>query len=421
MHDSPARHDPTVWWHVYPLGALGVPVREPHDGAVVHRLPRLHAWLDHAAALGATGLQLGPVHTSASHGYDVLDHRAVDPRLGDEADLVALVDAAHARGMRVMLDGVFNHVGADHPWHRQALADGPGSPAARLFRIDWTDPAHPRSACFEGHQSLVLLDHDAPEVADLVVEAMGHWLRLGVDGWRLDAAYAVDPGFWARVLPRVRAEFPDVVVVGEVIHGDYPDVVARSGMDGVTQYELWKATWSAIADRNLFELAHALERHDGFVRAFRPMTFVGNHDVSRIAEVVGDAGAAVALAVLATVGGDPSVYYGDEHAFRGRKEERWGGDDAVRPALPATPDDLAPDGRWLAERHAELLGLRREHPWLADARTTVLELTNERMVYTSAPPDGWRAPGGGSPSPSARVVVTLDLTGTPRADVTSHP
>ncbi len=145
------------------------------------------------------------------------------------------------------------------------------------------------------------------------------------------------PEFWARVLPRVREAHPDVTVIGEVIHGDYVDLVARSGLDGVTQYELWKATWSSLVDRNLFELAWALDRHTGFVEHFRPMTFVGNHDVTRIASTVGDRGAVLALAVLMTVGGSPSLYYGDEDALRGVKEERIGGDDAVRPELPDPP------------------------------------------------------------------------------------
>lgn len=418
-----------VWWHVYPLGALGAPIREAHDGVVVHRLRGLLPWLDHVVDLGFTGLQLGPVLASSTHGYDTVDLYSVDPRLGDRADLDALLAAAHERGLRVMLDGVFDHVGADHPLHRRALAEGPGSDAARLFRIDWSGQ-QPVSACFEGHGDLVLLNHEAPEVVDLVADAMLHWSDAGVDAWRLDAAYAVDPAFWAQVLPRVRAAHPGVTVVGEVIHGDYADVVARSGMDGVTQYELWKATWSSIVDRNLFELAHALGRHDAFVAAFRPMTFVGNHDTSRIASVVGDGGAALAATVLMTVGGEPSVYYGDEHAFRGVKEQRLGGDDDVRPALPRTPADLAPHGRWLEDLHRRLVDLRRRHPWLVDARTEVLELSNERIVYRSTPRPAVAggavgsgasgravgASGGAGGASGGAITVELDLVAM-RADV----
>ncbi|MCV2393004.1 alpha-amylase family protein [Actinotalea sp. M2MS4P-6] len=376
-----------LWWHVYPLGAVGAPIRERQGddatGGVVHRLDRLTPWVERAAGLGLTGLQLGPVFASSTHGYDTVDHDTVDPRLGDRADLERLFAHAHGLGLRVMLDGVFNHVGAEHPLFRQALAEGPGSSAARLFRIDWSAPGGPRAATFEGHDRLVTLNHDEPAVADLVAGVMTRWLDAGADAWRLDAAYAVPPEFWSRVLPRVRSAHPDVTVIGEVIHGDYVDLVARSGLDGVTQYELWKAVWSSLTDRNLFELAWALKRHTGFVEHFRPMTFVGNHDVTRIASRVGDRGAVLALAVLMTVGGSPSVYYGDEDAYRGVKEERLGGDDAVRPVLPASPAELSALGAWMVEATRTLVGLRRRHPWLADARTEVVATANEQLTYRS--------------------------------------
>lgn len=378
--------DHVVWWHVYPLGALGAPIREGHDEA--HRLPRLLGWLDYLTALGANGLQLGPIFASTSHGYDTLDFHRVDPRLGDDADVDALVAACHERGVKVMLDGVFNHVGVEHPLFRQALEQGPDSDAARLFRIDWSDPANPRPALFEGHGGLVALDHDAPQVADLVADVMLTWLRRGIDGWRLDAAYAVPPAFWARVLPRVRAEFPDAWFVGEMIHGDYAGYVRESGLDAVTEYELWKSTWSSVQTRNFFELAWTLKRHNEFLDAFLPMTFVGNHDVDRIATKVGDDGAALALVVLLTVGGMPSLYYGDEQAFRGAKTDGWGGDDEVRPALPDTPDGLAPLGAWMYRLHQDAIGLRRRHPWLAHARTREVSLENERFCYEAVEPDG---------------------------------
>ncbi len=129
--------------------------------------------------------------------------------------------------------------------------------------------------------------------------------------------------------------------MGEVIHGDYAGFVAASGLDAVTQYELWKAIWSALNDRNLYELAHALERHDGFLDRFVPLTFLGNHDVTRIASRLADPRhLGAALAVLLTCGGTPAIYAGDEQGFRGVKEEREGGDDAVRPEFPATPAGL---------------------------------------------------------------------------------
>jgi cyclomaltodextrinase / maltogenic alpha-amylase / neopullulanase len=214
---------------------------------------------------------------------------------------------------------------------------------------------------------------------------MNHWLDAGADGWRLDAAYAVPAAFWAEVVPRVRARHPRAYLVGEVIHGDYPEFVAASGLDSVTQYELWKAIWSGLNDHNLFELGHALGRHNGFLETFAPLTFVGNHDVTRLASrLEDDRHLAHALAVLLTVGGTPAIYYGDEQAFRGIKEERAGGDDEIRPGFPGAPDELAPTGWPVYRLHQDLIGLRRRHPWLYRAQTEMLQLASEQMTYRVA-------------------------------------
>lgn len=378
-----------IFWQVYPLGFTGAPVRPSgdHERVLTHRLRHLTGWLDRATELGANGLLLGPIFGSSTHGYDTTDHFSIDPRLGDEADFDALVAACRERGINLVLDGVFNHVGDQHPLFQTALQEGPDSPEARLFRIDWTQQP-PRAANFEGHGSLVALNHDEPAVVELVADVMLHWLRRGIMGWRLDAAYSVPPEFWRGVLDRVRPEFGEAWFVGEMIHGDYADYVARSGLDSITQYELWKSIWSSLKDTNFFELDWTLQRHNAWLDTFTPQTFVGNHDVTRLATLVGRELVPAALAILFTVGGIPSVYYGDEQGYQGTKFDRLGGDDEVRPTYPPTPAELSALGDDVFRLHQQLIGLRRRKPWLVHARTEKVELRNEFYHYRVAGPEG---------------------------------
>ncbi|WP_297594472.1 alpha-amylase family glycosyl hydrolase [Mycobacterium sp.] len=366
-----------IWWQVYPLGFVGAfPVprsNEPQQPAE-HRLLRLVDWFDHAIELGASGIALGPIFASRTHGYDTTDHYRIDPRLGDDADFDRLVDEAHRRGLCVLLDGVFNHVGVDFPRYREAPDD---AAAARWFR---GRPGHFHT--FEGHDGLITLNHDNPEVVDYTVEVMAHWLARGADGWRLDAAYAVPQHFWASTLPRVRERYPEAWFVGELIHGDYAAVVEAATFDSATQYELWKAIWSSLNDGNFFELDWALQRHNDFLNRFAPLTFIGNHDVTRIASRLGNpAHVAHALVLLLTIGGVPSIYAGDELGFHGVKEERFGGDDAVRPEFGPPPLQLDDFGIEVWALHQYLVGLRRRHPWLHTASTTALRLENRHYVY----------------------------------------
>ena len=355
-----------IWWQVYPLGFVGAFPADPVPTTGEHRLRRIADWFDHAIALGASGIALGPVFASHTHGYDTVDHYRIDARLGDDADFDHLIAEAHSRGLRVLLDGVFNHVARDFA-HRQ------------WFRGRGKD-----FDTFEGHGELIALDHDNPEVVSYTIDVMTHWLRRGADGWRLDAAYAVPDAFWAQVIPRVRHAFPDAWFVGEVIHGDYTARVRESGFDSVTQYELWKAIWSSLNDANFHELDWAFVRHNEFLDDFVPMTFVGNHDVTRIASRLEDIRHLEhALVILLTTGGTPSVYAGDEYAYRGVKEERFGGDDAVRPEFTSPPMDVDERGADIFRLHQYLIGLRRRHPWLHSARTSPVQLTNTQYVYAT--------------------------------------
>jgi cyclomaltodextrinase len=358
-----------IWWQVYPLGFVGAFPADPPPEPGEHRLRRIAEWFDHAIELGASGVALGPIFASRTHGYDTTDHYRIDPRLGDQDDFEHLIGEAHRRGLRILLDGVFNHVGVEFARYRDGSAD-------------WFRGRAGHFHTFEGHGDLITLNHANPEVVDYTVDVMAHWLDRGADGWRLDAAYAMPSQFWATVLPRVRDRHRDAWFVGELIHGDYAAAVRTTGFDSVTQYELWKAIWSSLNDGNFYELDWALQRHNAFLQSFSPLTFIGNHDVTRIASRLEHPDhLAQALVLLMTVGGIPSVYAGDELGYRGVKEERFGGDDAVRPEFGSPPAPVDAHGAQLRALHQYLIGLRRRHPWLHAATTSAVQLDNRQYVY----------------------------------------
>lgn len=376
----------TVWWHIYPLGFLGA----EKEALALHSepIPRfrsLEPWLKYLLELGCNGLLLAPIFSSATHGYDTTDFFKIDPRLGSDEDFQWLVDSCRSFSIRLVLDGVFNHVGRhfgpfqDVKYHRQ------GSRYANWFHIDWNNGYNEDGFSyknFEGHHQLVTLNHDNPEVVDYAVQVMTHWLNRGISGWRLDAAYAVPQHFWRQALPRVMQQYPDAWILGEVIHGDYANIASQTALHSITQYELWKAIWSALNDHNFFELSHALTRHNQFLSTLLPNIFLGNHDVTRIASQLKEPKHLdLALCVLTTIPGIPSIYAGDEQAFRGHKEHRPGGDDEIRPAFPSDPSGFLPEGWTTFAKYQTMIRFRRNNSWIGHGRTKVLTLSNMFLVY----------------------------------------
>ena len=390
-----------TWYHVHALRASGAPDvnADPTSTSPIGRgLHRIVEILDHVVALGCAGLLLTPVATSSTHGYDTVDPLRLDPRLGDDADFDGLVAACRERDVRLVLDGVLHHVGRAFPPFADVLTHGRSSAFVDWFRLDF-DAEGPDGFAyrdFEGHHELVALNHHDPAVLEWAVEACRHWLDRGADGWRFDVAYAIPPAFFHELTSKLRESHPDAFLFGEMIHGDYAGFVDASGLHGVTQYELHKACWSACNDRNLFELAWSLGRHAEMAASFVPVTFGGNHDVTRLATMLTDrSNVAVVLAVLFSVPGSPCVYYGDEWGATGRKVDGPGGDDAVRPRF----DDLDRDGT-TEDLHRRWIAFRRQRPWLTTGVLEVGAVANEQLSFVVSGRDGTRA-----------VAIALDLSG----------
>ena len=260
-----------VWYHVYPLGFLGAELENIGCGPVIHRLPQLVEWLDYLTELGVTALLLGPIFESETHGYDVVDPYHIDRRLGTEEDLIRLIDECHRRSLRLALDGVFHHVGRGHEHFQDVVARGSKSSWKNWFEIDFGKPGGDgfAYATFEGHEQLVKLNHANPLVLDWAVDVARYWVDRGVDGFRLDAAYALPPPFVAAFADRVRELGPEVFFVGEVIRGDYVRTVREMHLSTVTQYELWKGIWSSLNDATSSSWRMRSIATQSFVSTFR--------------------------------------------------------------------------------------------------------------------------------------------------------
>jgi len=381
---------PIAWWLAYPLGFVGAypegAAGPPAPGE--HRLGRIQAWLEYLKGQGVNAVALGPIFKSETHGYDPLDHMTLDPRLGEDSDFDAFVAEAHRLGLRVQLDGVFNHVARSHPRVQVAMADGLDSPSMKWFKPLEFGDGEIELDTVAGSDNLIELNHNEPAVQNYVVDVMRYWLDRGIDSWRLDSAFRVPTSFWAEVLPRVRETHPDAYFVAEVINGDYAAFVKASTVDSVTQYELWRAIWSSLDKGNLHQLAWALDRHNALLETFVPTTFIGNQDTSRIASMIRDRRHLPhAVALLAMLGGTPIVYAGDAHGATGFRDAGPDGKRAVRQEFPANPHDLDVDlqSYEVFETYKQFFALRRRNQWLHRAQTETLAVEDKFIVLRVFP------------------------------------
>jgi cyclomaltodextrinase len=341
-------------------------------------------WLDD---LGVNAIYLNPIFEStANHRYHTYDYHQVDPMLGGNGALRELLDRAHERGIRVVLDGVFNHASRGFFQFNDILENGPQSPY-----LDWFDvqrwPLHPyemfKPANYRswwGNRELPEFNTDTPAVRDYLWQVARRWIDFGIDGWRLDVPAEIDdPPFWREFRRRVREGNPDAYLVGE-IWVPAPDWLAGDRFDALMNYPISRACLGFMGGADL----DTSERPGGYdlVRlsaeefAERVETTLGwydwdvvqvqlnvldSHDMSRFLGLVGGRVERFKLAVLfqMTFPGAPCVYYGDEVGLAGRE------DPGCREAFPWQPE------RWdaeLLEFYRRAIALRHSHRALRRGR-----------------------------------------------------
>ena len=378
----------TVFYQIYPLTLTGAPERneDPENTALLHkqagkhRVLEIRKFIPHLKKLGVGAVYLNPVFESDSHGYDTRDYRLTDSRLGTNEDLRTLCGELHDAGIRVVFDGVFNHVGRGFFAFRDLKKNREASPYKDWFKVNFAGDSHFGDGFWyegwEGHYELVKLNLDNPSVQNYLLESIDLWFReFDIDGIRLDVAYLLPLWFIDKVKQRIRSLKPDAFLLGEVLGDNARRFYDQGHVDAITDYPLYKALWSSMNSLNFFELAHTIKRTYGeMYRGLQLFSFADNHDVERIASKLTDPEKLpLVYALLFTLPGIPCVYYGSEWGAEGKKER--GSDASLRPAYKK------PLPNALTARITALIALRNRTPELQRGTLKDLRLTNRAYAF----------------------------------------
>ncbi len=377
--------DEAVVYQIYPLGLCGAP-RE-NDGVTQPRIRRILDWVEHIRALGADTVLFNPVFQSDCHGYDTRDYTQVDCRLGTNEDFKAVCGALHAAGLRVMLDGVFHHVGRGFWAFQDVQRRKWESPYKDWFHINFDGDSNYGDGFWyegwEGHMELVKLNLQNPEVVRHQFEAIRGWVEeFGIDGLRLDVVYCLPEDYLRQLRAFTSGLKPEFVLMGEALGGDYNRWMGEGLCDSITNYECYKGIYSALNTQNLFEIGHSLQRQFGpepwaLYQGKPLLSFLDNHDVTRIASMLENKEhLPLAYGLLFGMPGVPAVYYGSEWGMEGRKEP--GSDDSLRPAVEHPEHNALTS--WISKLAAARTGSRA----LCRGDYRNLLLTNRQIIFQRA-------------------------------------
>lgn len=333
-----AWYEEAIFYHIYPLGLTGAPKQNSY-GEPVHRLNTILPWISHIKEIGCNAIYIGPLFESVGHGYETTDYKKLDSRLGTNEDLTNFVAECHAQGIRVILDGVFNHTGRDFFAFQDIKQNRENSQYKDWYcNVNfWGNNSFNDGFSYEnwgGYDLLVKLNQHNPAVKDYICDVIRFWVsEFDIDGIRLDAADVMDFEYMKALRVVANEVKPDFWLMGEVIHGDYSRWANDGTLHSVTNYMLHKALFSGHNDHNYFEVAHTIKYVNDMVgNKLKLYTFVDNHDVERIYTKLSNKAHFLPVHVmLYTLPGIPSLYYGSEFGIEGRKERT--SDDSLRPAL----------------------------------------------------------------------------------------
>lgn len=332
--------DESVFYQIYPLGFCGAPFE--NDGNQVSSILKVIDWIPHIKKLGCNAIYFSPVFESDTHGYNTRDYTKIDVRLGTNADFKKVCEALHKEGIKVVLDGVFNHVGRGFFAFQDVLKNRENSPYVNWFsRIAFDGNSNYNDGLWyegwEGNYDLVKLNLRNEDVINHIFNAVEGWIKeFDIDGIRLDVAYCLDRDFLRRLREFTDSKKQDFFLLGEVLHGEYGRMLGEMHLHSLTNYQCYKGIYSALNSANLFEIIHGLMRLFGpedwcVARGAHLLSFADNHDVSRIATLIQDPSCLpLAYGLVFGMPGIPCVYYGSEWGTKADKSE---GDPALRPSF----------------------------------------------------------------------------------------
>lgn len=379
-----------MWYHqsvlyqIYPFGFCGAP--EKNDGVLVPRIKKVLDFIPHLVKLNIDAVYFCPVFESSAHGYDTADYSKIDVRLGSNQDFKEVADALHQHGIRVILDGVFNHVGRDFFAFRDVKEKRWDSPYKDWFCLNFDGNSNYDDGFWyegwEGHFELVKLNLNHPEVRKYLLERVGDWMEeFRIDGLRLDVAYMLNHQFMKELRSFCLAKNPEFFLVGEMIHGDYKSIMNDEMLHSATNYECFKGIYSSFNSMNMFEIGYSLNRQFGkedwcLYRGAHLVSFVDNHDVSRIATNLTNKNHIIpAFGLLMAMPGIPTIYYGSEWGMEGDKQD---GDGALRPCV-----DMPLENEVTAFLQ-KAIKIHREKKCLHSGSLEILHTTNKQLVFERA-------------------------------------
>lgn len=371
----------SVFYQIYPLGFCGAPFE--NDGVQTHEIKKVIDWIPHIRKLGANAIYFCPIFESDTHGYNTRDYQKIDTRIGTNEDFKEVCEKLHEAGIKVVLDGVFNHVGRGFWAFQDVLKNRWDSPYKDWFHLSFDGNSNYNDGLWyegwEGNYDLVKLNLRNPAVKQHIFDSVRFWVNeFGIDGLRLDVAYCLDDDFARELRSVCDGLKEDFFLLGEMLHGDYKQKMNDAMFHSVTNYECYKGLFSSFNSMNMFEIIHSLLRQFGpenwtLYRGKHLLSFVDNHDVTRIASnLSNEKHLPLIYALCFGMPGIPSVYYGSEWGTKAHKNE---GDPALRPCFDA------PEWNELTEWISRLSEAKKNSEALNYGTFRSVVLTNRQCIF----------------------------------------